>query len=139
MGLTNSTIVKGFVDGLTLLLNVVNKLTNGFGEGTSSILKWIAAIASFSAIKGLFNGGGLIDRGLMSLLAGTGIGNAAVNSGLLSGLVFGGKGKIAQGLTGQAATNAAEAAAGATATRTPLIFGSGSLLSKAGKGIWGSA
>jgi len=69
----------------------------------------------------------------MTLLSGTGAGNAAVKSGLLSGLVFGGKGRIAQGLTGEARKNAMAAA---TTTKTPLIFGSGSMLSTMGKGAW---
>ena len=139
MGLTNNVVVKGFVDLLTNLLNVVNNLTSAFGDGAGTILKWIAAITAFAGIKGLFLNGGFIDKALMGLLQGTGLGNAAVKSGLLSGLVFGKKGSIAQGLTGQAGARAAEAAAGATATRTPIIFGSGSLLSKAGKGIWSGA
>lgn len=139
MGLTNNAVIKTAVDLLTGLLNVVNNLTEAFGTGVGSILKWITVISAFSGIKSLFAGGGLIDKGLMTVLNGTGIGNAAVKNGLLSGLVFGGKGKIAQGLTGEAATNAAAAVAGTTATRTPLIFGSGSLLSQASKGLWGKA
>ena len=99
MGLTNNQVVKGFVDLLTNLLNALNSLTSAFGEGTGSILKWIAAISAFNGIKALFRGGGFVDKLLMTALSGTGLGNAAIQSGLLSGLLFGGE-KVA-GLTGE--------------------------------------
>jgi len=92
MGLANSSLVKGVVDGLTTLLNIVNKLTTGFDEGTSFILKWVAALSSFAAIKSVFKTGGFLDLLLMGGLQASGKGalaNAAVRTGLLSGLVRG--------------------------------------------------
>ena len=116
MGLTNNQMVKGFVDGLTNLLNFINKLTSGFDATTNSILKFGVALGGIFGARSLLSTGGLVDKGLMTLLNGTIIGNALNKTGIL--------------------TQADGAAAGGTVARTPLIFGSGSLLSKAGKGLW---
>lgn len=51
MGLANSTVVKGVVDVLTFLLNLVNKITDAFGSGTSSILKISAAVLGFVGLS----------------------------------------------------------------------------------------
>ena len=120
MGLTNNQMVKGFVDGLTNLLNFINKLTSGFDATTNSILKFGVALGGIFGARSLLSTGGLVDKGLMALLGGTGIGNALTKAGILP--------KV----------DGAAAAEG-TVTRTPLIFGSGSLLSKAGKGLWNQA
>lgn len=134
MGLTNNAMVKTAVDLLTNLLNFLNKLTSGFDSTTSSVLKFVAALGGFIGLKSLFSSGGLVDRGIMTLLAGTGFGNAAVKGGLLSGLGLG----TGTSLVGGLSQSAQQAATGASA-RMPLIFGADSLLSKAGKGIWGGA
>ena len=119
MGLTNNQMVKGFVDGLTNLLNFINKLTSGFDATTNSILKFGVALGGIFGARSLLSTGGLVDKGLMTLLNGTIIGNALNKTGIL--------------------TQADGATAGGAAARTPLIFGSGSLLSKAGKGLWNQA
>lgn len=134
MGLTNNAVIKTAVDLLTGLLNVVNSLTEAFGTGVGSILKWITVISAFGGIKSLFAGGGLIDKGLMTVLNGTGIGNAAIKSGILSGALFGNR-----AVPGSKAAEAVAGATGNAVQRTPLIFGSGSLLSQAGKGLWSKA
>jgi hypothetical protein len=51
MGLANNSIIKGVVDLLTGLLNVVNNLTEVFGTGVGSILKWVAAFSAFAGVK----------------------------------------------------------------------------------------
>ena len=71
MGLANSTIVKSFVDLLTDLLNGINKITSAFGEGTNSVLKWLAAIGMFAGVKGVFRNNGLVDNFLGGLLGRT--------------------------------------------------------------------
>lgn len=50
MGLANSDIIKGVVDVLTFLLNLLNKVTDFFGKGTSSVLKLVAAFAAFAGL-----------------------------------------------------------------------------------------
>ena len=75
MGLTNSTIVKGFVDILTGLLNIVNKLTSAFGEGVGSVLKWVTALSGLLGLRALFSNGGLAVKGISSLLGNTALGN----------------------------------------------------------------
>ena len=68
MGLTNSTIVKGFVDLLTDLLNGINKVTSAFGDGVGSILKWGTALAGIAGGKKLFNSVGF--DSLLSIFSG---------------------------------------------------------------------
>lgn len=63
MGITNNSIIKGAVSLLTLLLNVVNKVTGAFGEGVGSILKFGAAISALTGVKKLFRTGGLVEKG----------------------------------------------------------------------------
>jgi len=75
MGLTNNVIVKGAVDFLTGLLNLVNKLTGAFGDGASFILKWTAAFMAFKGLRDLFKTGGLLENSLLDLLSGTSLGN----------------------------------------------------------------
>ena len=73
MGLTNNVMVKSFVDILTNLLNIVNKLTSAFGEGTGSVLKWVAAASAIGGLRRLFVDGGLATRVIGGLL-GNGLG-----------------------------------------------------------------
>ena len=75
MGLTNNVIVKGAVDVLTGLLNLVNKLTGAFGDGVGFILKWTAAFMAFKGLRDLFKTGGLLENSLLDLLSGTSLGN----------------------------------------------------------------
>lgn len=91
MGLANNQIVKAAVDILTGLLNAVNSLTSAFGDGVGSILKWLTAIMAFSGLKSLFRQGGLVEKGLMSLLSGTTIGEDLAKKGLgqAAGQTFG--------------------------------------------------
>jgi TP901 family phage tail tape measure protein len=48
MGISNSTVIKGAIDVLTGILNVVNKVTGAFGTGAGAILKMAAA---YGALK----------------------------------------------------------------------------------------
>ena len=85
MGLTNNVVVKGAVDLLTDLLNVINKLTSAFGDGIGTLAKWGVVAASIFGGKALLSTGGLIDKALMGLLGGTGIGDALTNAGIIGG------------------------------------------------------
>jgi hypothetical protein len=71
MGLANSAVVKGFVDFLTNLLNLVNNLTNAFGSGVGSALKWGTVIATIMGGRALFKTGGLMDTLLSGMLGNT--------------------------------------------------------------------
>lgn len=55
MGLANNKLIKLGVDILTQFLTALNNLTSILGEGTSGILKFIAAIGLFKGGKKLFN------------------------------------------------------------------------------------
>ena len=68
MGLTNNTLVKTFVDLLTDLLNVVNKLTSAFGDGAGSIMKWGVALGAIYGGKKIFNAAGFDN--LLSIFSG---------------------------------------------------------------------
>ena len=120
MGLSNSTVVKGFVDGLTTLLNIVNNLTSAFGEGVGSVLKWGVAIGGLSGAKALFKSGGALDVVLGSILNGTGIGNALFQNNVLSGKLLG----------GGAVDGSQYAAELAKATRTTQIGASSGILAR---------
>jgi hypothetical protein len=54
MGIMNSDFVKGAVDVLTKLLEVVNKATNAFGGMAGSIVKISSVLAIFKVGKSLF-------------------------------------------------------------------------------------
>lgn len=54
LSLANSDIVKGVIDLLTKLINVINDLTQGGSSFQSSILKIFTAVAGFKAIGSLF-------------------------------------------------------------------------------------
>ena len=82
MGLANNAVIKTAVDLLTGLLNIVNNLTEAFGTGIGSILKWVAVISAFAGVKQLFAGGGLIEKGLTTLVGNTVIGNALQKAGI---------------------------------------------------------
>ena len=90
MGLSNSVIVKGIVDALTTLLNIINKVTSAFGDGIGFILKWGVALSSIAGGKALFKSGGALDVLLGSILNDTGIGNALFQNKVLSGKLLGG-------------------------------------------------
>ena len=83
MGLANNAVIKTAVDLLTGLLNIVNNLTEAFGTGIGSILKWIAVISAFAGVKQLFAGGGLIEKGVTALVGNTVIGNAFQKAGII--------------------------------------------------------
>ena len=82
MGLANNAVIKTAVDLLTGLLNIVNNLTEAFGTGVGSILKWVAVISAFAGVKQLFASGGLIEKGLTTLVGNTVIGNALQKAGI---------------------------------------------------------
>ena len=64
MGLANSRVIKFAVDGLTLLINGVNKLTGVFGNGIGTILKWTAAVAGIAGLKKAFSDTGIATKGI---------------------------------------------------------------------------
>ena len=55
MGLANNKLIKLGIDILTQFLTALNNLTDVLGEGTSGILKFIAAFGLFRGGKALFN------------------------------------------------------------------------------------
>ena len=75
MGLTNNVMVKTFVDLLTDLLNLVNKLTSAFGDGVGSILKWTVALGGLAGLRTLFADGGLASKAIGKVFSNTIIGN----------------------------------------------------------------
>ena len=91
MGLANNAVLKGVVDALTTLLQIINKLTSAFGNGVGSVLKWTAAISALSGVRKLFVGGGFVDKALGTVLNGTIFGKGLFEKGILSGFLFGGK------------------------------------------------
>jgi hypothetical protein len=67
MGITNSGIIKGVVDALTTLLNIINKITGAFGPATSGFLKFGVAAATIWAGKKAFSNGGIAEKALGAL------------------------------------------------------------------------
>lgn len=57
MGISNSSVIKGAVDLLTGILNVVNKVTGAFGEGAGGVLKLGAAMAGLKVGSAVLNKG----------------------------------------------------------------------------------
>ena len=55
MGIANSTIIKGAVDLLTGLLNVLNKITGAFGPTIGGFLKLATAIGALTGVKKFIN------------------------------------------------------------------------------------
>ena len=76
MGITNSGVIKGVVDALTTLLNIVNKLTGAFGPATSGFLKFGVAAMTIFAGKKAFSNGGITTKAIGAL------GNTKVGSWL---------------------------------------------------------
>jgi hypothetical protein len=74
MGITNSSVIKGVVDALTLLLNIVNKLTGAFGPAASGFLKFGVAAATIFAGKSAFSDKGIATKAIGALLNNTSIG-----------------------------------------------------------------
>jgi hypothetical protein len=58
MGIANSSLIKAGVDLLTTILTIINKITGAFGEGTSGVLKFAAALSAIK-VGGLLAEGGL--------------------------------------------------------------------------------
>jgi hypothetical protein len=71
MGLANNAVLKGAVDVLTNILQLINKISAAFGDGIGSILKWGTLIGSLGGIRGLFKEKGFIDTALKTILKGT--------------------------------------------------------------------
>ena len=122
MGLANNAVLKGVVDALTTLLQIINKLTSAFGNGVGSVLKWTAAISALSGVRKLFVGGGFVDKALGTVLNGTIFGKGLFEKGILSGFLFGGKyvkGSKAEEILQEQAANGG----GGTTVRTGGLFG----------------
>lgn len=90
MGLANNAVLKGAVDVLTNILQLINKITNAFGDGVGSIMKWGALIGSLVGVRGIFKNGGFIDKAAGSFVNNTTLGNILFKGGVLSGNLFGG-------------------------------------------------
>lgn len=54
MGISNSSVIKGAVDLLTGILNVINKVTGAFGEGVGGILKFATALGALKVGEAAF-------------------------------------------------------------------------------------
>ena len=67
MGITNSAVIKTAVDGLRVLLDIINKITGAFGPAASGILKFGTAALAFSGLKRAFRNGGFAESILGSL------------------------------------------------------------------------
>lgn len=67
MGITNSSLIKGAVEGLTILLNIVNKLTGAFGSGVGGVLKFGAALGTIAGLRNAFKSGGIAEKVMGSL------------------------------------------------------------------------
>ena len=118
MGLANNAVIKGAVDLLTLLLNTVNNLTNAFGTGIGTILKWVAAVSGFIGLKSAFGAGGIASRAIGGLMGSSPIANAL---------------KVAFGWGSK--NEAGNFVPADVTSRTPLIFGTGRLFNRIGTGI----
>jgi hypothetical protein len=64
MGLANSALIKLAVDGLTLLLNVVNGITGALGPAVGGILKFTTAVLTLIGLRNAFKSGGIVMKGL---------------------------------------------------------------------------
>ena len=64
MGIANSVVIKLVVDGLTLLLNIVNKITGAFGPAIGGVLKFTTALAALTGLRKAFSDTGIITKGL---------------------------------------------------------------------------
>ena len=122
MGLANNAVLKGAVDVLTNILQLVNKITNAFGDGVGSIMKWGALIGSLAGVRGIFKNGGFIDKAAGSFLNNTTLGNILFKGGVLSGNLFGGA-----TAAGSTARQAVEEAAKQGATGPTVVTGGGLL------------
>jgi len=84
MGLANSNIVKGVVDILTNLLNLVNKITGAFGNGVGGILKWVAALGALGGARQIFS-----PNGIGTKIIGGVVGSSPVANHIKAGLGLG--------------------------------------------------
>ena len=91
MGIANSTAIKLVVDGLTLLLNVVNKIASAFGPAIGGTVKLTVALTTLAGLRKLFISNG----GFTKLLEG--FGNSPV--GRFLGLGNGKKGQEVSDIT----------------------------------------
>lgn len=122
MGLANNAVLKGAVDVLTNILQLINKITNAFGDGLGSIMKWGALIGSLVGVRGIFKNGGFIDKAAGSFLNNTTLGNILFKGGVLSGNLFGGA-TAANSTARQVAEEAAR-----QGTTVPTVVTGGGLL-----------
>ena len=122
MGLANNAVLKGAVDILTNILQLVNKITNAFGDGVGSIMKWGALIGSLAGVRGIFKNGGFIDKAAGSFLNNTALGNILFKGGVLSGNLFGGA-TAANSTARQAVEEAARQGARSTVVTTGGLRG----------------
>ena len=122
MGLANNAVLKGAVDVLTNILQLINKITNAFGDGVGSIMKWGALIGSLVGVRGIFKNGGFIDKAAGSFLNNTTLGNILFKGGVLSGNLFGGA-----TAAGSTARQAVEEAARQGTTGPTVVTGGGLL------------
>lgn len=117
MGITNSGIIKGAVNALTLLLNVINKITGAFGPAISGFLKFGVAAGAVVAGKKAFSNGGIATKAIGAL------GNTKVGSWL--------------GFGGNEVTNSGNKVAGALNTTAAKITTGGNEIAAAMHGAAG--
>lgn len=123
MGLANNAVLKGAVDALTGLLQLINKITGAFGDGLGSAMKWITLISGLVGLRRAFRGGGFVDKVAGTILEGTQLGKVIFKKGILSGTLFGGKTVLG--------SQAAEAQEKGTSLR-----GAPGLIGNLGRGTW---
>ena len=122
MGVTNNEVIKLAVDALTGLLNIINNLTEAFGEGAGSVLKMATALMGLSAARKAFATGGIMDTLLGGLTSGGFLGRTLGTAG---------------GYVGQHAATATAAGGGLGTAITGSLLGKG--LGAIGTGISGGA
>lgn len=90
MGIANNKMVKGFVDGLTDALGVVNKLINTLSFGSGTVKSFLSLFAAFTGLK-------MAGKMINSLIGGA--------AGLLDPTSSFGKGFFGGGILGKQNTN----------------------------------
>lgn len=114
MGLANNAVLKGAVDALTQLLNIINKITSALGGGVGSFAKWFVAIKTVSGLGKAFRSGGIADKALTKVLGGT-----------IFSRLLGAQPKVVEGNQQAQTGTEAQGAQGGTQTR---VFGTSGIL-----------
>ena len=85
MGLSNNEIIKFGVDRLTDLLNLVNKLTSGFGKFSSGMPGVLGSLTKFVSLMAMLRGGSAIFKNVLPTALGK-LGKTTLGGGLFKTL-----------------------------------------------------